>query len=225
MAITRLSGDGAPDGDIIGPVLSQTFQPWSLQVTSSPNSITQLLIEWREGDETALDRLMPLVYAEMRRMAHRYMRRERPGHTLQTSDLLNDAYLRLVDHKGMRWQNRAHFYAVAAQAMRRILVDRARAQNARKRKVDLVDLDQAALIIQTRPTDLVALDEALSELEKIDPRKSKVVVMKYFGGMKDDETAKALEISPATVSRDWGSARLWLLKAMNPKPEKTNPNC
>jgi RNA polymerase sigma factor (TIGR02999 family) len=186
-------------------------------MTPSPDSITQLLVEWREGDETALDKLMPLVYQEMRRMAHRYMRLERPGHTMQTSDLLNDAYLRLVDHKGMRWQNRAHFYAVAAQAMRRILVDHARIRNARKRKVDLVDLDQAALVTQKRPTDLVALDEALCELEAIDPRKSRVVVMKYFGGMKDEETAEALRISTATVSRDWESARLWLLKAMNPK--------
>jgi RNA polymerase sigma factor (TIGR02999 family) len=185
-------------------------------MTPSPNSITQLLVEWRDGDETALNRLMPLVYQEMRRMAHQYMRRERADHTMQTSDLLNDAYLRLVDHKGMRWQNRAHFYAVAAQAMRRILVDHARKQNARKRRVDLVDLDQAALVAQKRPTDLVALDEALCELEAIDPRKSKVVVMKYFGGMKDEETAEALRISTATVSRDWDSARLWLLKAMNP---------
>lgn len=184
---------------------------------TSPNSITKLLIGWREGDETALDRLMPLVYVEMRRMAHQYMRRERPGHTLQTSDLLNDAYLRLVDHKGMRWQNRAHFYTVAAQAMRRILVDHARTRNAGKRKVDLVDIDQAAHVVQKQPTDLVALDEALSELEVIDPRKCHVVIMKYFGGMKDEETAEALGISTATVSRDWTSARLWLLKAMNPK--------
>src|SRR5258706_5823369 len=186
-------------------------------MTPSPNSITQLLVQWRDGDETALDRLMPLVYDEMRRMAHQYMRRERAGHTLQTTDLINDAYLRLVDHKGMRWQNRAHFYAVAAQAMRRILVDHARINNARKRKVELVNLDEAARVDQKRPTDLVALDEALSELEAIDPRKSQVVVMKYFGGMKDEETAEALRISTATVSRDWDSARLWLLKAMNPK--------
>jgi len=189
-------------------------------MTPSPNSITQLLIDWREGDDTALDRLMPLVYDEMRRMAHRYMQRERPGHTLETSDLLNDAYLRLVDHKGMHWQNRAHFYAVAAQAMRRILVDHARTRNARKRRVDLVDLDQATLAVQKRPTDLVALDEALRELETIDSRKGQVVVMKYFGGMKDEETAEALGISTATVSRDWERARLWLRKAMDPKDSR-----
>jgi len=192
-------------------------------MTPSPNSITQLLVEWRAGDETALDRLMPLVYDEMRRMAHQYMRRERAGHTLQTTDLINEAYLRLADHKGMRWQNRAHFYAVAAQAMRRILVDHARLRNARKRQVELVDLEQAAQVVQKRPTDLVALDEALSELEVIDPRKSKVVVMKYFGGMKDEETAEALGISTATVSRDWDGARLWLLKAMTQKSERKTP--
>lgn len=184
-------------------------------MTPSPQSISQLLIEWRAGDETALDRLMPLVYEEMRRMAHQYMRRERPGHTLQTSDLVNEAYLKLVDHKGMRWQNRSHFKAVAAQAMRRILVDRARTRNAKKRKVELVDLDEARLVIQRVPTDLVALDEALTELGAIDPRKGQVVTMKYFGGMKDDETAEALGISTATVSRDWDSARMWLLKTMN----------
>jgi RNA polymerase sigma factor (TIGR02999 family) len=184
-------------------------------MAGSPNSITKLLMDWREGDETALDRLMPLVYAEMRRMAHNYVRREKPGHSMQTSDLLNDAYLRLVDHKGMRWQNRSHFYAVAAQAMRRILVDHARARNAGKRKVDLVDIDHAALVGQKRPADFVALDEALSELEAIDPRKSQVVVMKYFGGMKDEETAEALGISTATVSREWTRARLWLLKTLN----------
>ena len=186
-------------------------------MTPSPKSISQLLIEWRDGDETVLDRLMPLVYDEMRRMAHQYMRRERPGHTLQTADLVNEAYLKLVDHKGMRWQNRAHFSAVAAQAMRRILVDHARARNARKRKVELADLDQSLLLVQKPPTDLMALDEALHELEAIDPRKSQVVIMKYFGGMKDEETAEALGISTATVSRDWENARLWLLKAMNPR--------
>ena len=186
-------------------------------MTPSPNSISQLLVQWRDGDETALDRLMPLVYDEMRRMAHRYMRLERVGQTFQTSDLLNDAYLRLVDHKGMRWQNRAHFYAVAAQAMRRILVDRYRIRNEKKRKVDLVDLDQAALVSQKRSTDLVALDEALCELERIDPRKGQIVVMKFFGGMKDKETAEALEISTATVSREWNTARAWLLKALNSK--------
>lgn len=189
-------------------------------MTSSPKSITQLLIEWREGNETALDELMPLVYEELRRMAHRYMRGERPGHTLQTIDLVNEVYLRLVDHKGMRWQNRSHFYAVAAQAMRRILVDRARRNRAQKRNRDFVDIDQAALIpAREKHTDLVALNEALTELEAIDPRKGQVVVMKYFGGMTDKDTAEALGISSATVSREWHAAKLHLLKGVTDKPK------
>ncbi len=182
--------------------------------TPSPNSITQLLIEWREGDATAFDRLIPLVYNEMRRLAHYYMRRERPGQTLQTSALINEAYLKLVDHKGMRWQNHSHFYAVAAQAMRRILVDRARIRNPAKRKADLVDLDEVANVTQKLPTDLLALDEALRELEVIDPRKAEVVVMKFFGGMTDQEIAEAKGISTATVSRDWKTAKAWLMRAI-----------
>ncbi len=187
---------------------------------SSPDSITKLLIEWRDGDETALNRLIPLVYEELRRMAHQRRRRERPEHTLQTTALINEAYLRLVDHKGMRWQNRAHFYGVAAQAMRRVLVDSARSRNSDKRKHLRIEFEEAALVAQTRPTDLLALDEALNELAEIDPRKSQVVVMKYFGGMKDKEIGEALGISTATVTRDWSSARLWLLKAMNPHEHK-----
>ena len=182
---------------------------------SSPDSITKLLIEWRDGDETALNRLIPLVYDELHRMARQRRRRERPEHTLQTTALINEAYLRLVDHKGMRWQNRAHFYGVAAQAMRRVLVDAARSRNSDKRKHIRIELEEAALATQTRPTDLVELDEALNELALIDPRKSQVVVMKYFGGMKDKEIGEALGISTATVTRDWSSARLWLLQAMN----------
>ena len=184
-------------------------------MTPSPKSITQLLIEWREGDETALNELMPLVYEELRRMAHRYMRGERPGHTLQTSDLVNELYIRLVDHKGMRWQNRAHFYAVAAQAMRRILVDQARKHRAQKRQVELVDLDQTPSIpAPEKHLDLLALNEALTELEGIDSRKGQIVVMKYFGGMTDKDTAVALGISTATLSREWQIAKLHLLKAL-----------
>ena len=184
-------------------------------VTPSPKSITQLLIEWRNGDEAALDSLIPLVYDEMRRLAHYYLRRERRNNTLQTSALINEAYIRLVDHKGMRWQNRFHFYGVAAQAMRRVLVDRARLRNARKRKVELVSLEQVVAMVPKRPTDLIALDDALKQLESIDPRKSQIVTMKFFGGMSDQETAGALEISTATVSRDWKTAKAWLLKAMS----------
>jgi RNA polymerase sigma-70 factor (ECF subfamily) len=184
-------------------------------MTPSPRSITQLLIEWRNGDESALDELMPLVHSKLHRMARNYMRGEQPGHTLQATALINELYLRLVDHKGMRWQNRAHFYAVAAQAMRRILVDYARRHRAQKRQADLVDLDEAAPIVAKERTDMMALDEALNELERIDPRKSQVVVMKYFGGMTDDETAEALAISTATVSREWQTAKAKLLQIMS----------
>jgi len=188
-------------------------------MTSSPDSITKLLIEWRDGDETALNRLIPLVYDELHRMAHRHMRRERQEHTLQTTALINEAYLRLVDHKGMRWQNRAHFYGVAAQAMRRVLVDEARNHNTNKRKHDRVNLDDAVLVLPRQAPDLVALDEALNDLAALDPRKTEVVVMKYFGGMKDKEIAEALGISTATVTREWSSAKLWLLKAMSRQPK------
>jgi len=188
-------------------------------MTSSPDSITKLLIEWRDGDETALNRLIPLVYDELHRMAHRHMRRERPEHTLQTTALINEAYLRLVDHKGMRWQNRAHFYGVAAQAMRRVLVDEARNHNTNKRKHDRVNLEEAVLVLPKQAPDLVALDEALNDLAALDPRKTEVVVMKYFGGMKDKEIAEALGISTATITREWSSAKLWLLKAMSRQPK------
>jgi len=184
-------------------------------MTSSPDSITKLLIEWRDGDETALNRLIPLVYDELHRMAHRHMRRERQEHTLQTTALINEAYLRLVDHKGMRWQNRAHFYGVAALAMRRVLVDEARNHNTNKRKHDRVNLDEALLVPPKQAPDLVALDEALNDLAALDSRKSEVVVMKYFGGMNEKEIAEALGISTATVTREWSSAKLWLLRAMS----------
>jgi RNA polymerase sigma-70 factor (ECF subfamily) len=187
-------------------------------VAPSQKSITQLLIEWRDGDETALNRLVPLVYEELRRLAHHYMRRERPGHTLQTTALVNEVYLRLVDHKGMRWQNRAHFYAVAAQAMRRILVDHARSRNYLKRggNVKMIRLEEAATVVQKQAADLVALDDALSELAAIDPRKSQIVEMRYFGGMSVEETAEVLGVSPVTVMRDWSTAKAWLLRAMSP---------
>jgi RNA polymerase sigma-70 factor (ECF subfamily) len=192
-------------------------------MTSSPRSITQLLIEWRDGDETALDRLIPLVYDEMRRLARYYMRRERREHTLQTTALINEAYIRLVDHKGMRWQNRAHFYAVAAQAMRRILVDHARSRNYAKRGggVRMVELDEAAAVVQEQAAEMVALDEALNDLAAFDPRQSKTVEMRYFGGMSVEETAEALGVSPVTVMRDWRAAKAWLLRAISPE----EPDC
>lgn len=193
-------------------------------MTPSPESITQLLIEWRDGDEKALDRLIPLVYEELNRLAHRYMRRERPGHSFQTNDLVNEAYLRLVDHKGMRWQNRAHFYAVAAQAMRRILVDRARLRASVKRggRVQMVDLDEANTKSEEQAAGLVALDDALVELAALDPRKVKIVEMRYFGGMSVEETAEALEVSAVTVMRDWSTAKAWLLRSLTSDSENNS---
>jgi len=193
-------------------------------MTPSPKSITQLLIEWRDGDEKALDRLMPLVYDELNRLAHRYMRRERPGHSFQTNDLVNEAYLRLVDHKGMRWQNRSHFYAVAAQAMRRILVDRARSRGSVKRggRVELVGLEHADEVPEKQAADLVALDAALTDLAVIDQRKAKIVEMRYFGGMSVEETAEALDVSAVTVMRDWSTAKAWLLRSLSSDSQTTN---
>ncbi|MCA1555645.1 MAG: sigma-70 family RNA polymerase sigma factor [Acidobacteria bacterium] len=184
-----------------------------MTVTSSPtHEVTQLLVAWSNGDRAALDRLMPLVYTELRRLAHHYMRRERPGHTLQTTALVNEAYLRLVDQESMRWENRAHFFGIAARLMREILVDHARSQQAAKRgggqyKLSLSKVDRIA----SRPdVNLIALDEALGRLEANDPQKSRIVELRYFGGLGIEETAEVIGISPATVKRDWSMARAWL---------------
>lgn len=186
-------------------------------MSTSSQNITKLLVDWRNGDQAALDRLMPLVYAELRRMANYYMRNERKGHTLQTSALVNEAYLRLVDHENIEWQNRSHFFGLAAQAMRRILVDHARSRNYQKRGGDAerVSFDEAANFAEERATELIALDEALQELAKLDPRKSRIVEMRYFGGLSGEETAEALGISTATVSRDWETAKAWLLRELS----------
>jgi RNA polymerase sigma factor (TIGR02999 family) len=198
----------------LGSVLHMERSCW---VPSSCEPITDLLIQWREGDKAALDKLVSLVYKELRRMASYYMRRRRPGDTLQTSALINEAYLRLVDHKNMRWQNRAHFFAVAAQAMRRILVDHARARNAAKREggVLKVSLDQAADVCQLRAEELIKLDDALKELARFDARKNRIVELRYFGGLSVEETAQVLEVSAITVKREWRAAKLWLLRAMS----------
>ena len=185
-------------------------------MSASSQNITKLLLDWRNGDSEALDRLMPLVYEELRRMANNYMRNERRGHTLQTSALVNEAYLRLVDHENIAWQNRAHFFGVAAQAMRRILVDHARTRNYQKRggAAQQVSLDDAATLADGRPAELIALDEALDELAKIDPRKCRVVELRYFGGLSIEETAEALGVSIPTVVRDWNTAKVWLMREM-----------
>lgn len=178
-----------------------------------------MLLAWRGGDQQALDRLVPLVYAELRRLAHGYMRGERPGHSLQTTALIHEAFLRLVDAPQMRWQNRAHFFAVSAQVMRRVLVDVARAQRSLKRGGDCqhVALDEGLVDNQRTHPDLVALDEALTELAAIDPRKSRVVELRFFGGLTAEETADVLNLAPDTVLRDWQLAKVWLLQRLEAK--------
>ena len=182
----------------------------------SPREITQLLVAWSNGDQAALERLTPLVHDELRRLARRYMGRERPGHTLQTSALVNEAYLRLIDWKNVQWQNRAHFFAVSAQLMRRILVDFARSQHYAKRGggTRLLPLEEAAEVSRERGADLVALDEALTALAQLSPRQSDVVELRFFGGLSIEEIAEVLKVSPATVRRDWSLARAWLHRAV-----------
>ncbi len=178
--------------------------------------ITELLLAWGHGDETALERLMPMVYDELRRLAHRYLAGERPGHTLQTTALVNEAYLRLIDSSRVRWQNRAHFFAVSAQLMRRILVDFARSRHKLKRGGDAVQVsfDEAAVISREPSADLIALDESLKALASFDERKSKVVELRFFGGLSVEETAEVLQVSPDTVMRDWSLAKVWLLREL-----------
>src|SRR5688500_4940689 len=185
--------------------------------THSPKEITQLLVAWGEGDQAALNELAPLVHAELRRLAHHYMGRERPGHTLQTSALINEAYIRLIDWKDVRWQNRAHFFAVAAQFMRRTLVDFARERHYLKRGGDAlqVTLGEAADFSVQRDADLVALDEALIALAEVDRRKAQVVEMRFFGGLSVEEVAEVLGVSKETVMRDWRLAKVWLLKEID----------
>jgi RNA polymerase sigma factor (TIGR02999 family) len=179
--------------------------------------ITQLLLAWNEGDGQALDRLMPLVHQELHRLAHRYMAGERPGHPLQTTALVNEAYVRLIDSSRVRWQNRAHFFAVSAQLMRRILVDIARARKKLKRGGDViqVSLDEAMDISREPSADLIALDEALTTLAAFDDRKSKVVELRFFGGLSIEETAEVLKVSSITVTRDWAMAKVWLLRELD----------
>ena len=186
-------------------------------MTSSPKEVTELLLAWSQGDESALEKLIPLVHAELRRLAKRYMGRERAGHTLQTTALINEAYLRLIHSKNVRWQNRAHFFAVSAQLMRRILVDFARSRHYQKRGggAQKVSLDQALDISDEKGAELIALDDALSALDKLDARKSRVVELRFFGGLSVEETAEVLKVSPDTVMRDWKMAKVWLLRAMS----------
>src|SRR5438046_5029531 len=191
-------------------------------VTRSPQAITQLLGRWSEGDEKALDQLMPLVYAELHRLAGAYLRRERRGQTLQPTELVNEAYLKLIDQRSARWQNRAQFYGVAAQLMRRILVDHARAHYATKRggsgqqRLSITSAGQLAgkRLSTEPPIDLLGLHEALEELAEMDPQQARIVELKFFGGLSIDETAEVMGIGHATVERDWKMARAWLRRKL-----------
>ncbi len=181
-------------------------------VSTMTHEVTQLLVAWGDGDQSALDQLMRLVYDELHRMAHRYMAQERPEHTLQTSALVNEAYVRLIDQRKVHWQNRAQFFGIAATSMRRILVGYARSRKRVKRGAGAfqISLDEAAILSQERAADMVALDEALDNLAAVDQRKSQVVELRFFGGLSIDETAEVLRVSSGTVMRDWTLAKAWL---------------
>ena len=185
--------------------------------TPAPQEVTRLLIAWGNGDQGALDELLPLVYQELHRLAHRHLGRERGGHTLQTTALVHEAYLRLIDQKEAQWQNRAHFFAVAATLMRRILVDHARARQYQKRGggAQQVTFDEALEVSDERAAEVVALDEALTALAEFDERKSRLVELRFFGGLSIEETAEVLQVSPGTVMRDWTLAKTWLQRQIN----------
>lgn len=184
--------------------------------TPSPNEVTQLLLAWGQGDASALERLMPVVYDELKRLAHRHMGGERENHVLQTTALVNEAYLRLIDSSRVHWQNRAHFFAVSSQLMRRVLVDLARARDREKRGGGhiQVSLNESVVGADERRADLIALDDALNALAATDERASRVVEMRFFGGLENDEVAEAIGVSVETVKRDWRWARAWLLNEM-----------
>jgi RNA polymerase sigma factor (TIGR02999 family) len=188
----------------------------------SSHEVTRLLLAWGHGDEAALQQLMPLVHGELRRLARRHMAHERPGHTLQATALVNEAYLRLIDVRKIQWQDRAHFFAMSARLMRRILVDFARAKHYQKRVggTQKVTFDEALVVSNERGGELVALDDALVSLAAIDPRKSQVVEMRFFGGLSVEETAEALQVSVDTVMRDWKLAKVWLKRELKRTDER-----
>lgn len=187
-------------------------------------NVTQLLQDWSQGNQRALEELLPLIYNELRHLAHNFLYRERPGHTLQTTALVHEAYLKLIDQKDARWQNRSHFFAIAAQAMRRILIDSARRHTAMKRggPQEKLSLDEVPEVSLEPNTKLLALDEALKALAEIDPEQSRIVELRYFGGLTIDETAEVMKTSPATIKREWAMARAWLHQALaNNGPTET----
>jgi RNA polymerase sigma factor (TIGR02999 family) len=187
-------------------------------MSRSRDQVSRLLADWRNGDTEALNELIPLVYSELQRMARRFMRGERESHTLQGSALVNEVYLRLVDHRSVAWQDRVHFFAVAALAMRRVLIDHARARNGLKRggRALKVPLDDAGDVAAEQAAHLIALDDALRALATFDERKARVVELRYFGGLTAEEVAEVLGVSLATVERDWSTARAWLLRELSP---------
>ena len=176
------------------------------------HDLTELLIDWSNGDRAALDRLMPLIDEELRRLAHRYMTRERAGHTLQTTALVNEAFLRLVNRKNLQWQNRAHFFGIAAQLMRTILVDHARSHASAKRGggARKLELDEALVVSQQKASEVLALDDALKQLALLDAQQSRIVELRFFGGLTVEEAAEVLHVSPATIKREWSTAKAWL---------------
>ena len=184
--------------------------------TLSPQEVTQLLADWGKGDRSALDKLFPLVQSELRRIAQRQMSQERPGHTLQATALVNEAYLKLAGQQGFDWHNRAHFFAVCAQVMRHILIDHARAHARDKRGGGAVkvSLNDALVVAEDQASHFIALDEALRVLERLDPQKSKIVELRYFGGLSIEEAADVLNVSPRTVRREWQRAKAWLYRMM-----------
>ena len=188
-----------------------------LKKSPARHQITELLAEWRDGNQSALDELYPLVYDELHRLARRYMSRERKGHTLQTTALINEAYVRLVDQKNVNWANRSHFFAISAQIMRRILIDHARRHAYAKRGggAQQVSLEEVAALVPEQGRELMRLDEALKSLAERDPRRSQVVELRYFGGLNNEEIAGVLQVSENTVTRDWNMARAWLYQQLS----------
>ena len=211
--VTRREKHFAPTGGAVDISAMPVEQP---NRSAAATQVTQILLDWQTGDADAAERLMPLVYEELRRLARNYLQRERGDHTLQPTALVHEAYLRLVDDSRVNWQNRAQFYGIAARLMRRILVDHARARNAVKRGglVQKVPLDEARDLPPAATNDLVALDSALQDLARTYPRKSEVVELKFFGGLDAEEIAELLQVSPKTVLRDWQFAKLWLCREL-----------
>jgi RNA polymerase sigma-70 factor, ECF subfamily len=195
--------------------------PWKNDQAELP--ITQLLLDWSGGDKAAFERMLPIVYGELHRLAHRYMNRERPGHTLQTSALVNEAYLRLVDQRNVKWNNRAHFFAIAAQMMRRILVDYARSHLYAKRGAGAVHLSltHADEVSNEATAEITALDEALTRLQSFDPQQARVVELRFFGGLTIKETSEAMGISVDMVKREWSTAKAWLYREMKSSSDET----